>query len=153
MRTLSRLTSVVAELAGDIADVALSRECVGCGHEGPVLCARCQARLPELPARRKHEPPVWFAGEYEDLLRDLVIAHKERGVRALSSLLGGLLADCIGEAVPTTKSLVLVPIPAHRESLRSRGRDCLDEIARAAVKELRCRGYTCSVDPMVKWQH
>ncbi|MDO8732801.1 MAG: phosphoribosyltransferase family protein [Actinomycetota bacterium] len=152
MLFIAKLTTAVTGLVQEMADVALSRECLACGREGPVLCLRCRARLPEVPARRDQEPAVWFAGEYEGLLRELVLAHKERGVRALSPILGELLAHGVWAAAPGTEVIALVPIPAHRNSVRIRGRDCLNEVSLAAAKALQSRGRVCTVEPLLHWR-
>ena len=120
-----------------------------------MLCGRCEARLPMVASRRDHKPSLWYAGEYEGLLRDLVLAHKERGVRALTPKLGSLLALALAEAAVQTKqpTLVLVPIPAHRASLGSRGRNTLDEIARAGARALRANERPCEVRRILRWSH
>lgn len=150
--SLSSLRDVAGNFLQDLADVALSRACLGCGREGSVLCQPCKARLPQVPAVRERTPVVWFAGEYDGLLRDLVLSHKERGVRALASDLGLLLAQCVWAAGLSTHSIALVPIPAHRCSVGMRGRDCLHEIANAAASDLRLRGRECTVEPLLMWQ-
>ena len=153
MQLLPWITSAGAGLARDLADVALSRVCIGCGREGPVLCSRCAARLPAAPSKREQSPVVWYSGEYEGLLRDLVLAHKERGVRALTPILGSCLALALSSADVQLQphSLALDPIPAHRASIRSRGRDSLDEIARSAAWSLRQQGQACRVLRLIQW--
>ena len=155
MRSLPSLRSLrdVARLhLQDLADVALSRACLGCGREGSVLCLACKARLHQAPAVRERTPVAWFAGEYEGLLRDLVLAHKVQGVRALASDLGTLLARSVWAAGSSAHSIELVPIPAHRLSLVKRGRDCLNEIADAAASDLRLRGRECTVESLLMWK-
>lgn len=150
--SLRSLRDVAQHHLQDLADVALSRACLGCGREGSVLCLPCKARLPQVPAVRERTPVAWFAGEYEGLLRDLVLAHKERGVRALASDLGIVLAHSVWAAGSSAHSITLVPVPAHRSSLIMRGRDCLNEIAHAAASDLRLRGRQCTVEPLLMWK-
>ncbi|MDO9484583.1 MAG: ComF family protein [Actinomycetota bacterium] len=111
------------------------------------------ARLPDRAALRLHEPEIWCAGEYEGLLRELVLAHKERGVRALTAVLGALLGQAVLAASGDTATVVLIPMPPHRASLQERGRDCVDELARAAAGHLRRSGISCSVESRLRWRH
>ncbi len=154
MRVLRWLSDQVIELGDELADVVLSRACAGCGREGRVLCERCLSRLDSVPAWRDQDPAVWFAGEYDGLLRSLVLAHKERGVRALSTVLGRLLGQAITAAVdgaPAT-AIHVIPIPPHRQSLRIRGRDSLGEVVHAAVRELHQQGQPAFVHPLLRWR-
>lgn len=154
MQPMQWIGSQFRSLAQDVADVTLTRSCVGCGHEGPVLCDRCHARLPAVASTRGQVPPVWYAGEHEGLLRELVLAHKERGVRALTWTLGCLLAQSI---LPTAgrhadAPVVLVPIPPHRRSVSVRGRDSLHEIAESAARQLRAHKQACEVRLLLQWR-
>jgi len=144
----------LGELGGDLADVVLARTCAGCGREGGVICDRCLARLDIAPACRDRDPAVWFAGEYEGLLRELVLAHKERGVLALSPVLGLLLGRAISAAVGgcSERAVQLIPIPAHRQSLRRRGRDPLHEVTHSAVRELRHGGQPAGIQAILRWR-
>lgn len=111
------------------ADLLLGSRCVGCGSGGPVLCPGCRSGLPST-ARLQTTPglaPTWVAGDYDGLLRELVLAHKEHGVWGLRRILADLLAAAVragtresrGRRVP----LVLVPVPSRAAATRSRGYD------------------------------
>lgn len=154
MQLMQWLVTEARELSRDLADVALSRACVGCGREGHALCDRCRARLPISASRRAHDPVVLYAGEHEGLVRELVLAHKERGVRALTPELGLLLAQAVWPAVEGAfaSPIALVPIPPHRRSIRARGRDSLGEIAHAAARLTRARGQAVGVEHILQWR-
>ncbi|MDP2289153.1 MAG: ComF family protein [Actinomycetota bacterium] len=154
MHLMQQLLAEVRELSQDLADVSLSRVCVGCGRECAVLCDRCQARLPMTAAKRDHDPLIWYAGEHEGLVRDLVLAHKERGVRAVTHILGRLLAISTWHAVDGwfASPITLVPVPPHRSSIRSRGRDSLGEIVQSSARVLRARGRSIAVAPVLQWR-
>lgn len=129
-------------------DLLLGSRCVGCGSGGPVLCPTCRAGLPAgaVPAWPTPTPaglaPPYAAGEYSDLLRAAVLAHKEEGVLALRPVLGSLLAQAVEQAaVGCSGPLLLVPVPSRRAATRARGHDPTAELARAAARRLRREGY------------
>ena len=69
--------------------------CVGCAAPGRSLCRGCAGALPASgrSVRPTPCPPglaaCFAAGEYDDLLRAMVLAHKEHGAFALAAPLGG----------------------------------------------------------------
>lgn len=139
-------------LVADLADVTLSRDCVSCGRPGQVLCAACQQGIAREPAQRRFAQALWFGAPYESTVRDLVIAHKDHGVRALSPHLGLLLARSVWAAAVTCSNerpVVLVSIPPHGSSLGRRGRDTVAELASIAAATLGERGIRCAVVPML----
>jgi ComF family protein len=120
---------------GDLLDLLLPRACAGCGRPGVAVCARCLAAL-RGPARLARPrpcpaglPPVWALGAYDEPLRSLLIAHKERGRTDLSRVLGTALAG----APPMLCAEVVVAVPSSRAAVRSRGYDHTLRLARAAA--------------------
>lgn len=139
-------------LARDIGDITLDRTCLGCGRDAGVVCETCAVRLDQPPRERTLLAPAWSAAEYEGLTRRLILEHKEHGLRALTPVLGRLLADAAQAAVQDPPhAWALVPIPPHRASLRARGRDPLLEIAASAVRQLRGRGHDCRLERTLVW--
>ncbi|MFI6340584.1 ComF family protein [Streptomyces sp. NPDC050535] len=86
----------------DLTDLVLPAECGGCGRPRTVLCPECRAVLTgAAPSRVRPVPepaglPVVHAAvPYEDEVRAVLLAHKERGVLPLAGPLGGALAGAV----------------------------------------------------------
>jgi predicted amidophosphoribosyltransferase len=82
------------------------------------------------------------AGEYADLLRALVLAHKEHRAFTLARPLGEVLAAAVPDSARTGLPLVLVPVPSRPATVRARGHDPVLRVARAAASRLRAGGDT-----------
>ena len=124
--------------------------CVGCAAPGRSLCHDCAERLPTRgrSVRPTPCPPglaaCFAAGEYADLLRAMVLAHKEHGVFALAEPLGRVLASAATAVLPPNPTM-LVPVPSRRAVVRARGHDPMLRIARAASRTLRREDRPVSV--------
>lgn len=133
------------ELLADLRDLVLPVDCVGCGAPGRSICPACRRLLLPGPGRRDPDPrppglpPVHVAGPYADVLRAAILAHKERGARALGAPLGDALAAAVASAVPQGPVL-LVPVPTTRAAVAARGDDTVLLLARAAARALRAGG-------------
>ncbi|GGV30664.1 hypothetical protein GCM10010277_13800 [Streptomyces longisporoflavus] len=113
-------------------------------------------------------PVVHAAAVYENAVRAVLLAHKERGALGLARPLGASLAGAVraglrggeasgrgcvagerdggaggdgGAGVGGDAAVLLVPVPSTRGSVRARGHDPVRRIALAAAGELR-RGGT-----------
>ncbi|HSV39475.1 MAG TPA: phosphoribosyltransferase family protein [Nocardioidaceae bacterium] len=135
----------------DVAlDLFLGSACAACGRAGRALCWNCDEALPTRGRVSMPNPTpaglavVRAAGAYDDALKLLVNAHKERGRLALARPLGRVLAGVVADAVPTGP-LVLVPVPSRRAVVRGRGHDPLLRVARCATAELRRSGRPAKV--------
>lgn len=131
-------------------DLLLGSRCAGCDRPGRALCAACIAGLPieSITVRPTPAPEglieVHAAGAYEHLLRNLIVAHKDRNRLALARPLGLVLAAVIGATlVHRSERVVLVPVPSTPRAIRQRGQDPMLRIARRAAAELR-RAGVCS---------
>lgn len=152
MRSLSQIRPCwcdggVALFRDSAADLLLGGRCVGCERPGRVLCAACRASLPDVPAVRMPDAPpdglvaVHSAGEYDGLLRTLVLAHKERGVDgvrpALCDLLAAVVVDVLTDVgVGPTASVLLVPVPSRASAVRRRGVDATHALVSGAARTL-----------------
>jgi predicted amidophosphoribosyltransferase len=72
---------------------------------------------------------VWTLAAYDGAARELVLAFKERGARALAAWFGALVAAALVAVGPGPWTLV--PAPSRRSAARSRGGDHMLRIARA----------------------
>ena len=137
-------------LLSDLADLVLSRACIGCDRTGAVLCTGCWERAVDP---RRHGvpveglPPIHVGTRYEGIGRDVVQALKERGVLAATDAVGAWLALAVAQAAPARVPQVLIPVPAHRGSVVARGIDTLDRVARTAALLLRDGGREVHVHP------
>ncbi|MFF3646970.1 ComF family protein [Streptomyces sp. NPDC002564] len=160
----------------DLTDLVLPAECGGCGQPRTALCDGCRAALcGRLPRRVRPDPAppglplVHAAAPYEDAVRAVLLAHKERGALGLAGPLGAALAEAVcaglraefrspGDTGVRTRvggtqggpqglvmPLSLVPVPSARAAVRARGHDPARRIALAAAGELRRAGMPARV--------
>ncbi|MEU0299634.1 ComF family protein [Streptomyces sp. NPDC006175] len=144
----------------EIVGLVLPVACGGCGRPRTELCEECAAAcLAAGPRRVRPTPPpaglpvVHAAAPYENAVRAMLLAHKERGALALAGVLGGALAAAVragagqeGEAGP----LLLVPVPSARRATAGRGHDPARRIAAAAAAELRRGGVRARVSAVLR---
>ncbi len=141
-----------------VLDLVLPTSCAGCATEGVTWCATC-ARLLDGPARPCRPdpcpaslPPTWTVTAYDGPVRAALLAHKERGVLALSRPLGAALASAVSAATTDSgrRALLLVPAPSRPAAVRERGNDPTLRLARAAAGTLRRRGAGAAVVPVLR---
>ncbi|MBD2818203.1 hypothetical protein ID867_11100 [Streptomyces parvulus] len=116
-------------MVADLTDLVLPAECGGCGSARSVLCPGCRTALSGAPPRRVRPapeppglPPVHAAAPYADAVRAALLAHKERGVLALTAPLGAALAGAV------------------RAGLREAGTTTAEPAARAGGREDTAEG-------------
>ncbi|MFJ4337207.1 ComF family protein [Streptomyces sp. NPDC088915] len=146
----------------EIAGLVLPVACGGCGRPRTELCPECAEALTGTGPRRVRPAPepaglpvVHAAAPYADAVREVLLAHKERGALALAGPLGGALAGAVEAAAgavtgPGGGPLLLVPVPSSRRSVRARGHDPTRRIALAAAARLRRAGRDARVVPVLR---
>ena len=90
------------------------------------------------------------AGEYDGVLRALILAHKEHGTFSLAPPLGQVLATAVEAAVDRRVLTVLVPMPSRAGVVRARGHDPVLRMTRAAAGRLRTAGLRVRVDQILE---
>jgi ComF family protein len=133
-------------VAARALDVALPANCVGCGAEGPPICARCE---PALDARLRSPVgvPIGLPGElpepllqlewcapFHGVTRDALHAVKYAGEQRLAEPLGRAVARRWAKAGVGAELITNVPV--HEARYRTRGYDQAELIARHAAREL-----------------
>ncbi|MEU3834867.1 ComF family protein [Streptomyces microflavus] len=144
------------EFSGLVLPVA----CAGCGRPRTELCTACGTALSGAPPRRVRPSPrpaglpaVHAAAPYENAVRAVLLAHKERGALGLAGPLGRALAASVRAGtgqVGTVGPLLLVPVPSARSATAARGHDPVRRIARAAAEDLRRSGRPARVLPVLR---
>ncbi|MFJ6252860.1 MULTISPECIES: ComF family protein [unclassified Streptomyces] len=146
----------------EIAGLVLPVACGGCGRPRTELCPECAEELTGTgPCRVRPVPEpaglpvVHAAAPYAGAVREVLLAHKERGALALAGPLGGALAGAVEAAAGAVAGsrdgpLLLVPVPSSRRSVRARGHDPTRRIALAAAARLRRTGRDARVAPVLR---
>jgi predicted amidophosphoribosyltransferase len=132
-------------------DLVHGAGCVGCAVPGRSLCRDCRRELPfrGRTVRPTPCPPglaaCFAAGEYDVLLRAMILAHKEQGTFSLATPLGSALAAAVRLALDPSVVNVLVPVPSRAGVVRARGHDPVLRMTRAAARRLRAEGHRVHV--------
>jgi predicted amidophosphoribosyltransferase len=131
-----------------LLDLILPMRCVVCGAGGEQLCATCRGALPRLAEPRCDRcgaPTAWpvarcrecagrrlaFASAraavaYDESVRQLVRAWKERGLRKIAAE----AADVVAELLPVPHVSALAFVPADRARGLERGHQPAERLAR-----------------------
>ncbi|MFZ3470718.1 ComF family protein [Streptomyces sp. 4.24] len=149
-----------------MAALVLPVDCAGCGAARTVLCGACRSALSGAAAGPVRPSPcpaglpaVYAAAVYEEAVRAVLLAHKERGGLPLAGALGGALAAAVRAGAPAgppaggsggSGEVVLVPVPSARHRVRARGHDPARRIALAASARLRRAGVPARVAPVLR---
>ncbi|MFE7460816.1 ComF family protein [Streptomyces sp. NPDC057554] len=144
----------------EVCGLVLPVSCAGCGRPRTELCVVCGAALSGAPPRRVRPSPrpaglpvVHAAAPYENAVRAVLLAHKERGALGLAGPLGRALAAAVRAGTGRMGAegpLLLVPVPSARPATAARGHDPVRRIARAAADELRRSGRPARVLPVLR---
>ncbi len=117
--------------------------CVGCALPGRSLCRACRSDLPAAGQAVRPTPcpdglaACFAAGEYDGLLRAMILAHKEHGTFSLATRWGASLPRQSEAALDPSVVTVLVPVPSRPGVVRARGHDPVLRMARVATRRLR----------------
>lgn len=136
-----------------LVDLVLPASCAACAAPGrTAVCAGCAAALsaavphPVAPTPAPPGmPPCTALAAYEGVVRELILAYKERGRHDLARPLGVLLAAVVSAGANRPAPLVLVPVPASPAAARQRYGDHMARLAGHAVRALRAAGWSAAL--------
>lgn len=140
-------------------DLLVGTSCHGCGRPGRLLCGGCRPLLAAEPRVSWPTPTPpglvtpWAAAPYEGTLRDLLVAHKDRGQRALAGVLGDLLALAVAASLGARlhqAPVLLVPVPSRPGASRRRGDDPLRRVVGRAATALTRAGAAVDVATVLR---
>jgi ComF family protein len=133
-------------------DLLLGSSCHGCGRPWWGICPHCRQDLAgRQPFRTTPVPcPDGFpitvtSSPYDSLLRQVINAHKERQALTLTRFLAERLALSVHVLLAQetfalhTSRIVLIPIPSAARTVRQRGFDATQSMARLAARRLSVR--------------
>ncbi|MFY1690241.1 ComF family protein [Plantactinospora sp. WMMB782] len=146
----------MAGVWAELTDLLLPAECAGCRGERLPLrrgaCPACAALLGALRPRAVRPTPAppglpdcVALGSYQGVLRESLLAYKERGRHGLARPLGRLLAEVVAEAAGGRRAVLLVPVPSTARAVRARHGDHLRRLARHCAGRLRDAGWPVAV--------
>lgn len=129
------------------ADLLLGAQCPGCQRAHWGICPNCReaALTTGCYLTRPDPSPPGFpltatTSPYDPLMKQLISAHKEHQVLALTGFLAERLAAAVGrlllESKPDAASVVLVPVPSSPSAVRARGLDATWAMARRASRAI-----------------
>lgn len=137
-----------------LAELLTGSTCPGCGVTSWRICAACEQHLlAAVPFPLEGWVPVFASSHYEGVLRDCLVAYKERNARHLAPVLGRVLARVVatvGVIVESTP-LVLTPLPSDPAAVRQRGDDVVKRLATVAATQLRRAGVPTIVDACLRY--
>lgn len=151
-------------VARAVADLVGGCRCAGCGCAavGGALCTGCRAvvvrSVPQTEGPDLLGVPLVAAAAYAGVVRQVLLAAKERERATLAAPLGAALARAVAHALdvtgagadPTRSAVVLVPVPTSGAARRRRHDDPLLRISRHAARELRAQGIPAAVVPLLR---
>ena len=126
----------------DLLDLVLPRDCAGCRAPGRTLCEQCRCELARPPFAHlptpcpRGLPRLVAAAAYEGPVREILLAHKERGRLGLARPLGTALAAATRAGAGDLRGVLLVPVPSSPAAVRARGHDHARRLAAAAARAL-----------------
>ncbi|GLZ35739.1 hypothetical protein Lesp02_79260 [Lentzea sp. NBRC 105346] len=113
----------------NLLNLVVPLRCAGCGAPDFEACPSCVASFgPPVDVRVPGVgPPVYALADYHGAARELVLAFKERGRRALAAWFGAFVAVALPMLAP--RPWTLVPAPSTPRAARLRGGSHMVRIA------------------------
>lgn len=99
-------------------------KCSVCGREVEedkiYLCKKCEKELFEEKSIHKRKN-IYFLYFYGGIIKKLIAAYKFREIKDISKIIGKLIEKELKEIIIKNKIQVIVPAPANKERIRTRG--------------------------------
>lgn len=146
---------------GALTDLVLPSDCAGCGVPATTttggVCGDCVVELSRLmpyetaPTPTPYGLPTCVAlGPYDGVLRELVLAYKDRGRHRLArplaaQLARGVAAGAVRLGHPPGSPVVVIPVPSTAVAARQRHGDHMRRLARQTVRTLNGLGWPAAM--------
>lgn len=133
----------------------MGASCPGCRAPGLGLCPQCldavRGSVPFRVGGLSSLPPVYAAGAYAGVLKDVLIAAKERSALGLLPVLADRMAVSLAALLLGCQAqpVLVVNVPTLRARAAERGLDHTRELARLASLRLRRLGVAISARPLL----
>ena len=151
----------ISTTLGALTDLVLPSDCAGCGVPTITgiggVCGDCMAELSRLvpyetaPTPTPYGLPTCIAlGRYDGVLRELVLAYKDRGRHRLARPLAAQLARGVAACAvrlgnPLGSPVVVIPVPSTAAAARQRHGDHMRRLARQTVRTLNGLGWPAAM--------
>lgn len=137
--TVRQAWRLAGRAVADAAALLLPERCAGCSAPGWTICGECRRALTPAPVRlglAGEGFEVWagvrFTGPAASVLRAVKRDARPRLARHLAPALSAALHEIARASDASPGTLVVVPVPSSRASLRARGFRVVDLVARRA---------------------
>jgi predicted amidophosphoribosyltransferase len=152
------VTGAIRATLGALTDLVLPADCAGCGVRATTgVCKDCTEALTRLtpyetaPTPTPYGLPICVAlGPYDGVLRELVLAYKDRGRHRLArplavQLARGVAACAVRLGNPPGSPVVVIPVPSTAAAARQRHGDHMRRLARQTVRALNGAGWPAAM--------
>ena len=168
---MTRIGIARRSLAATI-ELALPTTCGGCGASGATWCVMCEDETGHAtyPGGGRQVcptpcpvglPPTWAASPYGGATRAALVAFKDGDRRDLVAVLAPMLSGAMAAAlagVPHLRAVLasgngpvfVVPVPSSRAAVRRRGDAPLEQLTRAAVRQVGLSEHELIVAPALR---
>jgi predicted amidophosphoribosyltransferase len=155
------VTGAIGATVAALTDLVLPTDCAGCGGSASAttggVCLDCRDELARLMPYETAPTPIPYGlpicvalGPYDGVLRELVLAYKDRGRHRLARPLAAQLARGVAACAvrlgnPTGSPVVIVPVPSTAAAARQRHGDHMRRLARQTVRTLNGLGWPAAL--------
>lgn len=155
------MTGAIGATLGALTDLVLPADCAGCGARATMgaagVCGDCTEALACLVPHETAPTPIPYGlptcvalGPYDGVLREVVLAYKDRGRHRLArplavQLARGVAACAVRLGNPPGSPVVVIPVPSTAAAARQRHGDHMRRLARQTVHTLNGAGWPAAM--------